>query len=74
MYHYDPGVALEELAEEGAVPTPSHLRDMILRSNLTPDEALELNRLFVLYQPAFTEALKLARTVLEKLAAASRKA
>ena len=74
MYHYDPGVALEELTEEANLPDPRHLRDMILRSDLTAEEALELNRLFLKYQPAFTEAQKLAGTVLKKLAETHRKA
>jgi len=74
MYHYDPGVALEELTDEGAIPDPRHLRDMILRSDLTAEEALEMNRLFLKYQPLFAEAQKLAGAVLKKLAESHRKA
>ena len=74
MYHYDPGIALEELTDEGAIPDPGHLRDMILRSDLTAEEALEMNRLFLKYQPLFAEAQQLAGRVLKKLAESQRKA
>ncbi len=39
MYHYDPNTALEELTEDATLPNPVHLRDMILRKRLTPDQS-----------------------------------
>ncbi len=44
MYHYDPATALEELQEDAVLPNPVHIRDMIVRARLQPDQALELNR------------------------------
>ncbi|MSV28423.1 MAG: hypothetical protein EXQ52_06725 [Bryobacterales bacterium] len=73
MYHYDPGTALEELSEEAVLPHPVHVRDMIVRSRLTPDQALELNRKFQDYLHAFGEAQNVVRPILEELAAAERK-
>ncbi|MDX2152512.1 MAG: hypothetical protein SFV54_17360 [Bryobacteraceae bacterium] len=73
MYHNDPTAALEELQEDTLLPNPVHVRDMIIRSRLTPEQALELNRGFQKYQEAFGEAMALARPLLEKLAAAERK-
>ncbi len=70
MYHYDPKAAIEELKEEAALPNPVHMRDMILRKRLTPDRSLELNRQFLEYQKRFGEAQKLAKELLEDLAAA----
>jgi hypothetical protein len=67
MYHYNPETALEELKEEAALPHPVHVRDMIVRSELKPDQALELNRKFHSYLNAFAEAQKIARTILEEL-------
>ena len=69
MYHYDPNVAMEELKEEAALPNPVHMRDMILRKRLTPDRSLELNRQFLEYQKHFADAQKLAKELLEELAA-----
>jgi hypothetical protein len=68
MYHYDPKTALEELTEEAVLPNPVHVRDMILRKRLSPDQSLELNRLFVEYQKFFAEAQKLCKDVLKQLA------
>ena len=45
-----PTTALEELKEDATLPNPVHLRDMILRRRLKPEESLELNRLFTEYQ------------------------
>jgi hypothetical protein len=73
MYHYDPDTALEELREDATLPNPVHLRDMILRRSLQPDEALELNRQFQHYQKAFAEAMQLGRAVLQSLSAAPEK-
>ena len=53
MYHYDPNTALDELQEEALLPNPVHIRDMIVRARLQPDEALELNRKFQTYLQAF---------------------
>ncbi len=73
MYHYDPKTALEELQEDAILPHPVHLRDMILRARLSPEQALDLNRRFQTYLEAFGELQKLARPVLEQLAAAEPK-
>jgi hypothetical protein len=73
MYHYDPETALEELREDATLPNPVHLRDMILRRNLAPDQALEMNRLFQAYQKAFADAMDAGRIVLASLAAAPAK-
>ena len=74
MYHYDAETALEELKEEAALPNPVHVRDMIVRSRLTPDQALELNRKFQGYMRLFGEAQQAAKTILEELSRAERKA
>jgi hypothetical protein len=68
MYHYDPTTALEELNEDAILPNPVHVRDMILRKRLGPDESLELNRKFVDYQRFFGETLKLGKEILRELA------
>ncbi|HXY51584.1 MAG TPA: hypothetical protein VEI01_19215 [Terriglobales bacterium] len=69
MYHYDPTTALEELMEEATLPNPVHVRDMILRKRLKPEESLELNRLFLEYQRFFGETQKLGKEILKELAA-----
>jgi hypothetical protein len=69
MYHYDPSTALEELSEEAILPHPVHLRDMMLRKRLKPEESLELNRLFTEYQKFFGETQKLGKQILGELAA-----
>ena len=68
MYHYDPRTALEELKEDATLPHPVRLRDMILRTKLGADEALDLNREFQSYLSNFGETQRLAREILEKLA------
>ena len=68
MYHYDPSTALEELTEDATLPNPVHVRDMILRQRLGPDQSLELNRKFVDYQRFFGEAQKLGKEILRELA------
>jgi hypothetical protein len=73
MYHYDPETALEELDEEAILPHPVHLRDMILRAKLTPEQALETNRQFQSYLHAFGELQNLARPLLQQLAGAEKK-
>jgi hypothetical protein len=73
VYHYSPSVALDELKEEAVLPNPVHVRDMILRSQLTPEEALDLNREFQAYQRSFADAQKLADLLLGHLAKTPRK-
>lgn len=68
MYHYDPTTALEELNEDAVLPNPVHVRDMILRKRMGPDQSLELNRKFVDYQRFFGEAQKLGKEILRELA------
>ncbi len=68
MYHYDPQTALEEITEEAILPNPVHVRDMLLRKQLTPDKSLELNRIFADYQKSFGEAQKLGKELLQRLA------
>ncbi len=68
MYHYDPKTALEELNEEAILPNPVHVRDMMLRAQLSADKSLELNRLFVEYQKFFGETMKLGKEILKQLA------
>ena len=67
MYHYDPTTALEELNEEALLPNPVHLRDMLLRKRLKPEQSLELNRLFTEYQKFFGETQKLGKAILRDL-------
>lgn len=67
MYHYDPTTALEELSEDATLPNPVHLRDMILRKRLRPEESLELNRQFSEYQKFFGETQKLGKNILAEL-------
>jgi hypothetical protein len=68
VYHYDPETALEELQEDAVLPNPVHIRDMIVRSKLQPDQALELNRKFQTYLQAFGDAQQLAKLILQQLA------
>ena len=68
MYHYDPQTALEEITEEAILPNPVHVRDMLLRKQLTPDKSLELNRIFADYQKSFGEAQRLGKEILQRLA------
>ncbi len=74
MYHYNPDTALEELRDDAILPHPVHLRDMILRTRLDASKALELNRDFQVYLTQFGEMQKLAKGILERLAAGARKA
>jgi hypothetical protein len=73
MYHYDVKIALEELQEEALLPHPVHLRDMILRTQLGPKDAQLLNHDFQDYLARFGEIQKVARGILERLAAGQRK-
>jgi hypothetical protein len=74
MYHYDPKTALEELRDDAVLPHPVHLRDMILRTQLDADTALDLNREFQSYLTHFGEVQKIAQGILEKLAKGTPKA
>jgi hypothetical protein len=69
MYHYDPRIALEELKDEAVLPHPVHVRDMMIRAKLSPEEALELNRKFQNYLHAFGELQQLGSSILDQLAA-----
>ena len=73
MYHYDPATAIEELREDAALPNPVHLRDMILRRSLAPDQALALNRQFLTYQKLYADAMEIGRAMLEALSGAPGK-
>jgi hypothetical protein len=73
MYHYDPETALEELRDDAALPNPVHLRDMILRRSLAPEQALELNRQFQNYQRLYADAMAVGRSMLETLSVAQAK-
>jgi len=55
MYHYQPSTALEELSEEAQLPNPVHIRDMIVRTRLSPEHARELNHKFQEYLHSFGE-------------------
>jgi hypothetical protein len=73
MYHYDARTALEELQEDALLPHPVKLRDMILRTQLGPKEAQVMNQEFQDYLTRFGDLQKVARAILEKLAAGHRK-
>lgn len=68
MYHYNPNTALEELEEEAVLPNPVHVRDMMLRAQLSPEESLDLNRMFAEYQRLFGRMQKIGRQILDELA------
>jgi len=74
MYHYDANAALDELKEDAILPHPVRLRDMILRTELDPNDALDLNREFQNYLSHFGETQKIALGILEKLAVGQPKA
>jgi hypothetical protein len=69
MYHYDPNTALDELREEAVLPNPVHVRDMLLRAHLKPEQSLEMNRLFLEYQRQYGELQKMGQELLNELAA-----
>ncbi len=73
MYHYDPNTALDELRDDAVLPHPVHLRDMILRTKLDANSAVDLNREFQDYLVRFGETQKAAREILEQLVAGTRK-
>ena len=68
MDRFDPAAALDDLNEETRLPNPVHVRDMMLRAHLQPEQSLELNRQFTEYQKHFGEALKLGKSLLGALA------
>jgi hypothetical protein len=69
MDQYDAKGALDELNEDAVLPHPVRLRDMILRTQLDANTALDLNRIFQGYLSHYGETEKVARAILEKLAA-----
>ena len=73
MPSYDVKAALAELKEDAVLPHPVRLRDMLLRTKLAPDAAVELNREFQNYLTHFGESQKIAGSILEKLAHAEPK-
>ena len=73
MYHYNSNLALEELREDGVLPHPVKLRDMILRNQLGPQDAQLLNQEFQDYLTRFGELQKLGGVILEKLSTGQRK-
>jgi hypothetical protein len=73
MDRFDPKTALEELSEDALLPHPVRMRDMMLRVKVAPDEATEINREFQSYLTNYGETQRIARGILEKLAAAQPK-
>jgi hypothetical protein len=73
MYHYNARTALDELQEDALLPHPVKLRDMILRVQLGPREAQAMNQEFQDYLTRFGEIQRVARGILEKLAAGKAK-
>jgi hypothetical protein len=73
MDRFDPKIALEELSEDAVLPHPVRLRDMMLRVRFGADDALEVNREFQSYLDSFGETQRIARAILEKLAAGAPK-
>ena len=73
MEPYDVKSALDELKEDAVLPHPVRLRDMILRTPLDANEALEMNREFQSYLTHYGETQKVALEILERLAASEPK-
>jgi hypothetical protein len=73
MDENDVRAALDELNEDAVVPHPVRLRDMILRTQLDANSALDLNRIFQSYLSQYGKTEKVAREILEKLAASKPK-
>lgn len=67
MPAYDVHTMLEELKEDAVLPHPVRLRDIILRTRLDPEAALEVNRDFQLYLTHFGEAQKVGASILSRL-------
>ena len=59
--------------EDALLPHPVKLRDMILRIKLQPQEAQAMNQEFQDYLTRFGEIQRVARGILEKLAAGNPK-
>lgn len=70
---FDPAAALEDLREEALLPNPVRVRDMILRTEHSPEQALDLNRKFTTYQQAFAETQRLAAELLAELEISTKK-
>jgi hypothetical protein len=73
MELYDVKSALDELKEDAVLPHPVRLRDMILRTPLDANEALEMNREFQSYLTHYGGTQKVAQEILERLAASEPK-
>ena len=73
MELYDVKSALDELKEDAVLPHPVRLRDMILRTPLDANEALEMNREFQSYLTHYGETQKVALEILERLVAGEAK-
>jgi hypothetical protein len=69
MDYHDAKSALDELKEDALLPHPVRLRDMILRTSLNAEDALEMNREFQNYLVHYGETQKVALEILEKIAA-----
>lgn len=67
MYHYSPEQALQELKEEGLLPNPVHLRDMLFRARPQGADSIELNREFQDYIKHYGQCVELGRQILEKI-------
>jgi hypothetical protein len=65
---FDAKIALEELQEDAVLPHPVRLRDIILRTILGAQDALDINREFQDYLAAYGQSQKLAAEILAKLA------
>ncbi len=74
MDRYNAQQALDDLREDAQLPHPVRLRDMILRVRLDAPTALEINREFQDYLNHYGETERLARSILETLAAQTPKA
>lgn len=73
MDRFDVNAALEELNEDAVLPHPVRLRDMILRVQLSANEALDINREFQNYLVAFGQTQAIGREILQKLVAGQPK-
>jgi hypothetical protein len=73
MDRFDPKIALEELTEDATLPHPVRMRDMMLRTKVAADQATEINRDFQTYLSHYGETQRIAREILEKLAAGQPK-
>jgi hypothetical protein len=67
MAPYDAQQAFDELLDDARLPHPVRLRDVILRTQLDPAAALEINRRFQDYLTHYGETEQLARSILGEL-------